>query len=381
MKILYVSNYRNQSGYSEAARNYILAMDSVGLDVVPRHLNLLENTCEIDDRIAELEQKSEKGCNVVIQHTLPSMMVYDGRFDKNIGLFAWESSNFHKTGWKTPLNCMDEVWVINGHQKSACVLSGVKSEIRVVPHACNPSKYYTNHKKLSSLAHLYQNDAFIFYTIGEFNKRKNFGALLKAFHGEFHPGENVELVIKTSRNGQNHNLVFDELARLCTTIKEGLKLYKELSRYKKENIIVEQMPENMVGDLHYTGTCFVQTSYGEAWGYPAMDAMAFGKNVLLPSHTGFLEYNSSMDRISSIEGPCFATLDTDPNYYSANEEWYEVNIKDLRRKMRKMYELWKSDRAEFDKNGELNRVVIEKFSLDRIGKLIKTCLESQKPIG
>ena len=34
MKVLYISNYKDGTGWGNAATDYILAMDSVGIDVV-----------------------------------------------------------------------------------------------------------------------------------------------------------------------------------------------------------------------------------------------------------------------------------------------------------------------------------------------------------
>ena len=40
MKILYVGHYKEQGGWAQAATDYILALDSVGVDVVCRNVTL-----------------------------------------------------------------------------------------------------------------------------------------------------------------------------------------------------------------------------------------------------------------------------------------------------------------------------------------------------
>ena len=84
MRVLYIGCYRDGTGWGQAAIDYILAMDSVGIDVVPRAVKLNSNIAELPDRILELENKSSRGCNVCIQHVLPHMMDYNGKFEKNI---------------------------------------------------------------------------------------------------------------------------------------------------------------------------------------------------------------------------------------------------------------------------------------------------------
>ena len=70
MKVLYIGNYRDGTGWGNACLNNILAMDSVGIDVVPRAISFEESTQDYPDRIKELELQSNEGCDICIQHTL-----------------------------------------------------------------------------------------------------------------------------------------------------------------------------------------------------------------------------------------------------------------------------------------------------------------------
>ena len=51
MKVLYIGHYREGSGWGQAAIDYILAMDSVGIDVVPRAVNLNQRHLQLQERI------------------------------------------------------------------------------------------------------------------------------------------------------------------------------------------------------------------------------------------------------------------------------------------------------------------------------------------
>ena len=94
MKVLYIGHYRDVSGWARAATDYILAMDRAGIDVVCRPVKLNESVAPVDPRIEELESKDSSGCNICIQHVLPHHLDYNGRFEKNIALYATETSNF-----------------------------------------------------------------------------------------------------------------------------------------------------------------------------------------------------------------------------------------------------------------------------------------------
>jgi hypothetical protein len=70
MKILYLSVYRDGTGWAEAANRYILALDAAGVEVVPRPIRLEAVSHTPSDRVLELEKRSSKGCNVVIQQQI-----------------------------------------------------------------------------------------------------------------------------------------------------------------------------------------------------------------------------------------------------------------------------------------------------------------------
>ena len=54
MKVLYIGNYRDGTGWSQAAIDYILSMDFVGFNVVPRPIKLNSNQVALPERILEL---------------------------------------------------------------------------------------------------------------------------------------------------------------------------------------------------------------------------------------------------------------------------------------------------------------------------------------
>ncbi|SVE59243.1 uncharacterized protein METZ01_LOCUS512097, partial [marine metagenome] len=60
MKVLYIGNWRDGTGWGNAAQSYILSLDAADVDVVPRHIKLNERECEVPDRILKLEKKSDK---------------------------------------------------------------------------------------------------------------------------------------------------------------------------------------------------------------------------------------------------------------------------------------------------------------------------------
>jgi glycosyltransferase involved in cell wall biosynthesis len=367
MKVLYISNYKDGTGWSHAAINYILALDTVGVDIVPRCIKLNNINGEVPERILELETKNDKNCDIVIQHVLPHMMKYDGKFKKNIGLYVTETSNFIDMGWSSFLNCMDELWVPNWQMIDAAKNSNIETPLHYIPHTFDMTKYSQSYDKVS----IQQLDGnFIFYFIGEFTQRKNLLSLIKAFHIEFNSNENVSLVIKSNIPGQSPEVSQHHIRELCNAVKTQLKLYKNKEDYTQEIIIPHRFLEEQMMQLHTTCDCLICPSYAEAWHIPAFEAMALGKSVIANNVGGLKEFiidNTTGLLISNTPEPVYGVLDSFSDLYTGHETWYNINIADLRKAMRKIFENQEL-RNKFEQNG------IDKayeFSYQKIGQLMK----------
>lgn len=386
---MYVGVYRDGTGWSKAAQDYILSLDAADVEVVPRPLKLNDSRYPIPKRIEELEDRSAVGCDAVIQHVLPHQMEYDSRCGKNIGLFASETSNFRATPWPERLNLMDEVWVINRQQAEACKASGITRLVRVVPHATDITRFQRNYEPLPDLkANLEGN--FAFYTIGELVRRKNLPALLKAFHLEFAPSEPVSLVIKASLPGGTPEQSAQKVLEVTTEVKRALKLYPSAEHYHREHVITQRFSEEAMMRLHATCDCFVSASFGEAWCLPAFDAMAMGKTPIVPNSTGFRDYISwpkqpmvgnewaaaSWEKsgilVDCRPEPVFGVFDTFTELFTGREEWGAVSIPHLRSTMRTVYESAQL-RAKVSEAG-MERAY--DFSYEKIGQQMRKFLES-----
>ena len=182
MKVLYIGNYRDGTGWGNACVGNMLAMNAAGIDVVPRAISFEDTDSDYPQTIKDLEKKHSKkseniDCDVVIQHTLPHLYSYDSRY-KNIGFFATESESFTTSGWQYYANMMDEIWVPSEQNKQAAKNSGVTVPIEVVPHSLDISSYSnTDGARVQEME-----NSFTFGFVGEFIERKNLRALLRAFH-------------------------------------------------------------------------------------------------------------------------------------------------------------------------------------------------------
>lgn len=343
MKVLYISNYKDGTGWGNAAINNILALDSVGVEVVPRAVTFNTHDNDYPQRLKELEDNNINDCDICIQHTLPHLYSYNGNF-KNIGFFATESSNFKDTNWHKFCNMMDELWVPSLHTKGAARISGVTKPIHVAPHSLDMSRYQdVDGNKIDELINGY-NFAFV----GEFIERKNLQALIRAFHTEFSMYEPVNLFIKTSLRDLNY------VEKYCAEIKAGLKIRSE---FKKE-IIVAGMLEQ-ADYLSVLSQChrFVMPSRGEAFCIPALEAMALGVPVIYTQDTGMDDFCVGTS-VSAHPTPCFGAVSGLPDLDTSNSTWNEIDVTELGAAMRTAFMKWNTETAaqesEAAKNQALN---------------------------
>lgn len=378
MRVLWIGNYLDGSGWSQAAIDYILALDSVGVEVIPRAIKLNNHMGEVPERIRQLEARSVRGCDVVVQHVLPHMTSYNSRL-RNICLFASETSHFGNTVWPERLALMDDVWLINAQQYDACKRSGLVNRgkgprFALVPHACDVSKFARSYPPLERLKPLLDRGEFLFYFVGEYTRRKNLNAFIKAFHLEFDPSENVRAVIKTGRPGMSPQECAAHVRADLEKLKKGMKLHGgRPEAYREEVVITDRLSEEGVMRLHAACDCFVMPSFGEAWNLPGFTAMAMGKTPIVSACTGFVDYLSEKEGYL-VEGrwePCVGANDTLQDIYVANEDWFNVDIHCLRRRMREAYQ----DHLKGDRTRSLNGVKrAYDFSYEEVGSIMAAYL-------
>ena len=294
-------------------------------------------------------------------------MKYDSRFKKNIGLFELETSNIKLTSWASNLNLMDEIWVPCTSIIDNARENGITKPMFLVPHTFDTSIYDKEYTKLN----LPLNKKFTFYFIGEMNKRKHLSALINAFHSEFEKQELVELVIKVNKFGSTIDSLANDLKSFCNQVKDGLRLYKDLSRYKPEILITSNISREEILRLHASCDCFVMPSYGEAWCIPAWEAMAMGKLVIASATGAMLDYIDPERNGFLVGGtiePVFGNNETFEEFGTAREKWFDISITQLKKTMRRVYEM---DQKRKDKVRTEAKLSAKLYDYDKIGKLMK----------
>lgn len=341
MKIKYIGNFNDGTGWAKAATYKALALDFAGHDVYCEELKYNNVSVVLEDRISELLNKKSTNYDVIIQHVLPSEYKYYPNA-KNIGAFELDTLNLSNALWLKKLSVMDEIFVPNEASKRALINSGLKTPISIFPHLFNYDKIF-NLNKVAEVQEL--NHSFNFVFVGEFTKQKNLESLLRAFHTEFNYIESVNLYIKTEKE---INIVED----FCKAVKERLQ---KNGKYKKEVIVSSYMPDQVLWSTMLQCHCFVMPSYGDAWCYPAMEASAMGMPVIYTLGTGIEEYADNGNGVSAITSPCYGATDAVEGLYTCNDFWLEPSVLDMQFKMRKVYQNFVED-GESDTKNRIQKV-------------------------
>src|SRR5206468_1122190 len=158
--------------------------------------------------------------------------------------------------------------------------------------------------------------------------------------------EPVALLIKTTPKGGESPWDAERGVRqFCESIKQSLKLYDRTEHYKQEIVLSDRYSDHEVLRIHASCDCGVFTSYGEAWCLPAFDSMAMGKTPIVPEYGGFLDYiiygkEECGWRVSGREESVYGTQhDTFPDLHTAREQWFSVDVEELRLCMREVYSM------------------------------------------
>lgn len=316
-KIAYISCYRDGTGYSKAAIEYMLALDAAGATVIPRAVRMTNTSGQVPNRILELEQNDLSNVDAVIQHNLPSQFSYKNGVI-NVGMFAYETNTLRFTGWHSNLKMMDKLVVFCEDQLIALDSVGLKNKAKIVPHAVDVVKF---DKAIDKLDLGIPDSVVKFYAIGEFNKRKNWGGLLLAYNTAFSCDDNVALVIKTNNT--------NELKQLIENVRTGCGRFASNKMYPRIHVMAEKLTDDEMLALHASCDIYVSASHGESWNLPCSDALGFGNPCIVPDHGAFRDYVSRTHNslIHGVMSPCFGASSN--GLYQSSESWFSVNISTL----------------------------------------------------
>lgn len=369
MKVKYCGPAQDYSGYGEANRHDIAALNAAGVMIttqIPRY------TVEIADfgALGALARENEElaiGYKVKILHTTPN--VYRGFMEPgkyHVGRVFWETDKL-PLDFAQNVQLMDEVWTGSKYNEAAIRNAGVTVPIFIIPEAIDTNTETNNPN--DARPYLIQNkDDFKFYSIFEWTERKNPKLLLEAFWREFADTPKVSLTIKTYIDNFQPAKK-QEINKIIKMLKKRLQLPK----YAPVYLYRQLMDRRQIYRFHRTFDCYVSPHRGEGWGIPQMEAMLMGKPIISTNCGGIHEYLIHMENAYLLPYTHVPVANTrNDMWYTADQKWAEVKVDDLRKAMRWIYDNQKKAEA-MGQAGQ--KVVKDNFALEVVGKKMLARLE------
>jgi glycosyltransferase involved in cell wall biosynthesis len=371
LKVLYTGAVKDLSGYAAAARDYIRALDTVGMDVSidarsfePRNQRLVGEVLERN--LWSMISKPNDAHLHIIHLTPDNYKDYANNNKERIGYFAWETSRL-PSAWVAPINNIcREVWVPCNYLKQVSIQSGVIRPVHVVPHVVPllPEDW-----KSSCTIQGLPNDRFKFYSIAQWSERKNILGLLRAYYQEFDKSDPVIFVLKTYRVGNDRS--------------ERNFIRREISRLKRETrgvgcppilLIEEFLGTSEIQEIHNSCDCYVSMARSEGFGLPSFESAAIGNPVIVPRYSAFPEFFT--DETSYLVDVPREVPVKDMRHisilYTGDMVWGDPSVEDCQRQMR---EIFNNQEAAKQKGLMAKQWIKENLSYEAIGRLMKGHIE------
>lgn len=370
--IKYFGPMFDHSGYGQASRGYVLALNKLG---VPLTLKPITFEKEIPDWgeagkvLGDLVNKNIN-YNVVILHTTPEFWEKHKEPNKiNIGYCVWETTKLHESWPKFINDNVDAVMVGCEWNKQVFEDSGVKVPIFVVPHGMDMSEY--DDVEPYSISGI-KKDAYKFYDVFQFTERKHPMALIKSYWAAFRNDENVALILKTYRgdfSDKEKNAVRNTILKL--------KDVTRMNSYPPIYLVLDMLTRKEILGLHKSGDCFVSLNRGEGFGLSPFTAGAVGDPIIVTGLGGVLEYAKPEHSylVNYSLTPVFG-MNWSPWYNHGKDEaqmWAEPDCGHAIELMRHVY----NNQEEAKIKGEaLKKYIAENLSWEKVGQKIINIIES-----
>ena len=359
-KILYIGQLNDSSGYGNAARNYIKCFDQFladykdkvdfkifgfnfeNKDATTPEEKLMLSKYEI--RRGDIEKYVDANTKI-IYHLIPE--IFSNEYWPNVVAKTTKENTYSSIAWEP--DSLPKHWVDLYNQRvgkfivycdftKQCFLKHGFDEslVHLIPHPI----FDIEENDPSTL----NRDKFNIFSMSQWNNRKGWDILIPAVCHEFFNNDDVELTIKTFRNEniggnpiQEKEFVINEVKNY----KNSISHYNQTSKVKI-NLISGIVEKSLISDLFKQSSVYCLPTRCDSFGLTMGEAVIAKRTAIVPSLGGHRDYFSddnpflvkSCMKPSTLQGKFFSTLDMN---------LVETDYNDLRKKLRKAYEMWKED--------------------------------------
>lgn len=374
MKVLYISNYRDQSYTSSFAIDNILSLNAVGIDVVCRPVGFPDTQTQQCEDIDHYENKSLCDVDAVIQHVPPNF--YERKSDvKNIGFLYWHQSLFDRSMMEQCCNLMDELWVPCTDTYDAAKKSGVTIPIFITKHGRDKNRF-DNHYDAFKIPAL--QGKLVYYTIADLTRRKNISGLIRAYYAAFNKHDQVHLLLQFGCvNQQEINQTKQLIERIILDLKKATNIYPNPDDYPKISIMCDVFDNNKTCRVHATGDVFVSCDRGDPWNIFLHDAMGFGNPVICSSVCGQKELVATSGiLIDGQDTPYLIAEGSEKDVNTGREFWFDPDLKQFKDALVDLYDEWEQQNpGPWQIRSNMCKQNACGYNYESVGSLMKKRLE------
>ncbi len=334
--IVWRSPIWDPSGYADEGRCIAKALSQTDLHVSLENIAWNDTKCEIstEDRslFRALSRCKRADTNIVITNCIPTLVEPDRSATLNVLRTTFETDRIPDE-WLSRIESFDEVWVISKQNELSFRRSGVAPEkMRRVPSFIDTQLYQPDGDKFPLPAEL--ENKFVFLSVFDWQIRKGWDLLLKAYCETFSSDDPVGLLLKVSRmHGHTIEHVRAQANQYLQTIGQNLADRNDIY------FLDEFLSANEMASLYRTADAFVLPSRGEGWGRPYMEAMSCGVATIGTNASGNIDFmnsdNSELIDATVVPVPENAWQEIPPY---RGHCWWEPDVEQLAKSMKKIFD-------------------------------------------
>ncbi|MFX3624796.1 MAG: glycosyltransferase [Ectobacillus sp.] len=358
--LLWQSVVFNSTGYAEEQRFFLDSLKPFPVKVSIKPVDIQQKGKLTDtammDYLTNL-QHNKLASPLIHYQAAPAYQFHAPRAPISIGRTMFETDRL-PPGWIEKINELTEIWVPSAFNKETFAAAGVEEErIFVMPAGLDGKKY--DPKRVTPYQ-LKDVKSFKFLSVFDWNKRKGWDVLVRAFMQEFDPKEDVCLILKVSKWLEQNTHPREEIMKLARSL--GLISIPHI------HIIETTFTEEEMIQLYKAADAFVLPSRGEGWGRPYMEAMAMALPTIgtrWGGQTAFM--NDTNSYLIDVEG--LLPIDRSIPYFGQlhGHKWAEPSEEHVRLLMREVYE----NTAKAKQIGNKARQdILAHFSKEKVAELM-----------
>lgn len=334
LDILWRSPVWDPSGYAEDSRVLLSALALEDRPLAVEELRWSDIRCVLPlaqtATLRALTNARHPEFAAAITSCIPTMCGPDTSATLNVIRTTFETDRI-PSDWLPLLDQYNEIWVFSSHDQIAFRRSGVPPEkIRILPSFVDTQQFNARGKKLDLPAAT--KDRFVFLSVFDWQLRKGWDVLLRAYCEEFAVADGASLLLKiTTAHGHTLELIHNQMNAVLESLSQTLEDRQDIVTWS------QTLESTEMAGLYRSVDAFVLASRGEGWGRTYMEAMACGLPVIGTRGSGnddfMTDANSFLVDTELVDVPEYAAQEI-PVY--RGHRWLEPDTEVLRQKLREV---------------------------------------------